>query len=295
MNNNILDYIDYISFEKRLSLNTKSSYLNDLKAYENYLKKKGISTSKDIKKDDIRSYLVYLDKKKLKTSTIARKLTTIKNFHKFLVKNHITKEDISEGIERPKLSKRLPNTLSVEEVDILLDIKLNTPFDYRNKAMLELLYGTGLRISELVNLTIHSIDLENCIIRIIGKGSKERIIPIGDYAIKYLNLYLEKRVELIKNMQSDYLFLNNHGKKITRQGFFKILKRLLEEKNLNTNVSPHTLRHSFATHLLSGGADLRSIQTLLGHSDIATTKIYTHISNNKIKDEYHEYHPRDHK
>ena len=295
MDNSILDYIDYISFEKRLSNNTKTSYLNDLKAYRSFLNKKGINTYKDIKKSDIRAYLAYLDNNKMKTTTIARKLTTIKNFHKYLLRNHIIKEDVADSIQRPKLQKKLPNTLTIQEVDILLDIKLDTPFDYRNKAMLELLYGTGIRITELITLTIHSIDLNNCIVRLMGKGSKERIIPLGDYTIKYLQKYLKERVNLLKSNQNDYLFLNNHGKRITRQGFFKILKQLLKDKGLNTNVSPHTLRHSFATHLLSGGADLRSIQTLLGHSDISTTKIYTHISNDKVKDEYHEYHPRDHK
>lgn len=295
MNDTILDYIDYITFEKGLSNNTKVSYLNDLKEYEKFLSKRGINTCKNIKKSDIRAYLAKLDKDKCKSSTIARKLTTIKNFHKYLLKEHIVDIDEAETIERPKLVKYLPNTLSIEEVDILLDIKLDTIFDYRNKAMLELLYGTGLRVSELVNLTIHSIDLENCIIRLIGKGSKERIIPLGDYTIYYLKEYLKVRNDFFKNNKNDYLFLNNHGNCITRQGFFKILKNLLEEKSLNPNISPHTLRHSFATHLLSGGADLRSIQVLLGHSDISTTKIYTHISNEKVQKEYHEFHPRDHK
>lgn len=295
MNDTILDYIDYITFEKGLSNNTKVSYLNDLKEYEKFLSKRGINTCKNIKKSDIRDYLTKLDQDKCKSSTIARKLTTIKNFHKYLLKEHIVDIDEAETIERPKLVKYLPNTLSIEEVDILLDIKLDTIFDYRNKAMLELLYGTGLRVSELVNLTIHSIDLENCIIRLIGKGSKERIIPLGDYTIYYLKEYLKVRNDFFKNNKNDYLFLNNHGNCITRQGFFKILKNLLEEKSLNPNISPHTLRHSFATHLLSGGADLRSIQVLLGHSDISTTKIYTHISNEKVQKEYHEFHPRDHK
>ena len=290
----ILDYIDYISYEKGLSNNTRVSYLNDLKEYEAYLKKKGITNCTDIKKDDIRAYLRYLDNNS-KTTTIARKLTVIKNFHKYLLKEHITKTDEAESLERPKLEKHLPNTLTIEEVDKLLDIKLDTPFDYRNKAMLELLYGTGIRVSELVNLTLHSIDLENSIVRLSGKGNKERIIPLGDYTIDYLNRYLEERPNLLKKVNTDDLFLNNHGKKMSRQGFFKILKKLLEEKNLNTNISPHSLRHSFATHLLSGGADLRSIQVLLGHSDISTTKIYTHISNEKVQNEYHEYHPRDHK
>ena len=294
MKDHILDYIDYISYEKGLSNNTKTSYLSDLEEYEAYLNKKGITSCPDIKKDDIRSYLRYLDNNS-KTTTIARKLTTIKNFHKYLLKEHIVKVDEAESIERPKLQKHLPNTLTIEEVDLLLDIKLDTSFDYRNKAMLELLYGTGIRVSELVNLTIHSIDLENSIVRLSGKGNKERIIPLGDYTIHYLNEYLKVRPELFKKGNTDDLFLNNHGRRITRQGFFKLLKKLLEEKGLNTNISPHSLRHSFATHLLSGGADLRSIQMLLGHSDIATTKIYTHISNDKVLNEYHEYHPRDHK
>ena len=199
-------------------------------------------------------------------------------------------------ISRPKLQKRLPRALTVEEVDLLLDITLNTPFDYRNKAMLELMYGAGLRVSELVSLTLNQIDLENGLIRIMGKGRKEREIPIGEYGVYYLKLYLEHRGMLIKNhRQEDALFLNNHGKQITRQGFFKILKQLLLDKGLNPDVSPHTLRHSFATHLLSHGADLRSIQEMLGHSDISTTKIYTHVSDEKVEADYKKYHPREHK
>ena len=161
--------------------------------------------------------------------------------------------------------------------------------------MLELLYATGIRVSELIHLSIHSVDLENCIIRLIGKGGKERIIPIGEYTMVYLKEYLEKRNQLLKQNNCEALFLNNHGKEMTRQGFFKNLKKILREKGLNENIHPHTLRHSFATHLLNYGADLRSIQMLLGHSDIKTTKIYTHISREKIKEEYHEFHPRDHK
>ena len=182
------------------------------------------------------------------------------------------------------------------EVDLLLDIPLVTAFDYRNKAMLELMYGAGLRVSELVSLTVNQVDLENGMIRIMGKGRKEREIPIGEYGVYYLKLYLECRGQLIKHHhQEEALFLNNHGKQITRQGFFKILKELLLEKGLNPDVSPHTLRHSFATHLLSHGADLRSIQEMLGHSDISTTKIYTHVSDEKVTEDYKKYHPREHK
>ena len=225
-------------------------------------------------------------------TTVARKLTSIKNFHSFLEKEGIVSKNVSVGIKRPKLRKTVVRSLSVSDVDKLLDITLKSPFDYRNKAMLELIYGTGLRVSELVNLTLNNIDFTNCIIRIVGKGNKERIIPLGEYSMYYLNLYMERRNSLLKKNICDALFLNNHGKKITRQGFFKILKGLLKEKGLDPDVSPHTLRHSFATHLLNSGADLRSIQEMLGHSDISTTRIYTHVGDSKIRNDYKEYHPR---
>ncbi len=295
MDNDILDYIDYISYEKGLSDNTKISYKSDLMAYKEFLQKKHRTTWNQVKKEDIKAYLALLTNNKDTTTTLARKLTTIKNFHKFLLKENRIKVDEAENIERPKLRKKLPNTMSIEEIATLLDIQTTTEFDYRNKAMLELLYATGIRVSELINLTIHSIDLENCVIRLIGKGNKERIVPIGEYTMVYLKEYLNRRHKLLKGENVEALFLNNHGKQMTRQGFFKILKKLLKEKQLNEKISPHTLRHSFATHLLNYGADLRSIQIMLGHSDISTTKIYTHISRDKIKKEYHEYHPRDHK
>ena len=186
----------------------------------------------------------------------------------------------------------MPKTLSIEDVDNLLSISLETPFDYRNKAMLELMYGCGLRVSELVNLEINDIDITNCLIRIMGKGSKEREIPIGEYAIEYLKKYLDQRDLLLKNKPCTKLFLNNHGEGMTRQGFFKMLKALLLEKGLNSEVSPHTLRHSFATHLINRGADLRSIQEMLGHSDISTTKIYTRVTDEKVLEDYNEYHYR---
>ena len=204
----------------------------------------------------------------------------------------LVSSDVSSTVDRPKISKHLPNVLSVEEVDKLLDIKLETIYDIRNKAMLELLYGTGLRITELLDLKVFDLDLENCIVRCIGKGSKERIVPIGEYIIVYLTKYLEIRKDFIKGKSTDYLFLNKNGGRLSRFSFFKILKKMLEEKGIKKEVSPHSLRHSFATHMLENGADLRSIQELLGHSDIATTRIYTHISNNKVKRDYDEYHPR---
>ena len=291
----IVDFIQYCLFEKGLTDQTVSSYQNDLDVYLSFLQDKNVFLVKDITSDHIKEFLKIRGDSE-STSTVAHNLTVIKNFHKYLIKENIVKEDVSLFISRPKLQKRLPRTLTVEEVDLLLDITLNTPFDYRNKAMLELMYGAGLRVSELVSLTLNQIDLENGLIRIMGKGRKEREIPIGEYGVCYLKLYLEHRGMLIKNHRTeDALFLNNHGKQITRQGFFRILKQLLLDKGLNPDVSPHTLRHSFATHLLSHGADLRSIQEMLGHSDISTTKIYTHVSDEKVEADYKKYHPREHK
>ena len=286
----ILDFLNYCIFEKGLADRSKISYQNDLDVYRLFLKDKGVLNVNDITSDHIKDFLKARCEEE--TSTIAHNLTVIKNFHTYLLKEKLVESDVSEFIERPKLRKSLPKTLSIEDVDKLLDISLETPFDYRNKAMLELMYGCGLRVSELVSLEINDIDMINCFIRIMGKGSKEREVPIGEYAIHYLNLYLEQRPFLLKNKPCTKLFLNNHGMGMTRQGFFKILKALLLEKGLNPDVSPHTLRHSFATHLINRGADLRSIQEMLGHADISTTKIYTRVSDDKVLADYQEYHMR---
>ena len=259
------------------------------------MKKRNITNTNDISKSDIEKYLESLYKEDISVSSIARKLTTIKSFHNYMFQTKKVNIDVSETIERPKLRKKLPNVLTVEEVDKLLNIECNTLFDYRNKSMLELMYATGLRVSELLDLKLGDIDIENCVIRVVGKGSKERIVPIGEYTLDSLNNYLEVRNELLKNKTCEYLYLNNMGGRLSRFSFFKLIKKLLMEKGIHKDISPHTLRHSFATHMLDYGADLRSIQELLGHSDIATTKIYTHISNNKIKEEYNEYHPRSQK
>ena len=287
----INNYIDYILFERRLSKNTADSYRSDLDKFLIYLKKKKINSFKNTTKKDIINYLEYLNNNN-SVASVARKLTTIKNFYTYLTKIEYIKINITEGIERPKLSKKLPQVLTIEEVDKLLDIPLNSAFDYRNKAMLELMYGTGLRISELLDLKLGDIDFENCIVRCLGKGNKERIVPIGEYVIFYLNAYLEHRPILLKKRKNEYLFLNSRGDKLSRFSFFKILKSILKSKNINKNISPHSLRHSFATHILEGGGDLRSIQELLGHSDISTTKIYTHISNKQLKEDYEKFHPR---
>lgn len=290
----IEDFINYCIFEKGLSIKTKESYFNDLEVYKSFLNELGKSLVSEITSDDIKEFLKersFIEK----TTTIAHNLTVIKNFHAYLIKENIVKDDPSLYIERPKLKKSLPRTLSMDDVSKLLDIELKSAFDYRNKAMLELMYGTGLRVSEIVNLELSNIDLTNCVVRVFGKGSKEREIPLGEYSIYYLKLYLERRKSMLKGKSCEKLFLNNHGTGMTRQGFFKNLKQLLISKGLNPDVSPHTLRHSFATHLLNYGADLRSIQEMLGHSDIATTKIYTHVSDDKVIEDYNRYHPRSHK
>ena len=289
----IKDFLNYCIFEKGLSDKTKESYQNDLEVYKEFLNKKHIIRVDEITSDHIKEFLK--ERTEEETTTIAHNLTVIKNFHSYLLKEKLVKENVSEFIERPKLRKALPKTLSIEDIDKLLDIQLNTPFDYRNKAMLELMYGCGLRVSELVSLEINDIDITNCLIRILGKGSKERDIPVGEYALYYLKEYLKVRDTLLKGKTCNKLFVNNHGLGMTRQGFFKNLKNLLKEKGLNPEVSPHTLRHSFATHLINRGADLRSIQEMLGHSDISTTKIYTRVSDEKVVDDYNKYHLRSNK
>lgn len=289
INECIEKFIEYLIIDKKYSENTVKSYKNDLKKYETFMKNINIQ---NIKENHIKNYLKYLKDNNNDNRTINHNISTLRSFYKFLLIEKIIKDNPMEYIEMPKTKKSLPKTLSIEEIDKLLDIKLTNSFSYRNKAMLELMYSSGLRVSELVNVKIHDIDVSNCIIRIMGKGKKERIVPLGDYAIKYIDIYLkEHRNKLIKRELNEYLFLNNHGKKMTRQGFFKILKQLAREKNIKTDFSPHTLRHSFATHLLNGGADLRSIQEMLGHESISTTQIYTHVSKEQLKENYNNYHP----
>lgn len=285
------DYRNYLILEKGLSDNTKESYRYDLENFYNFFKERNIC---DLDEQDIIKYLKYLQESmKLSSRSIERHLTTLRGFFKYLAKMEIT-HDITKNIDNLKLGKFLPMTLSEEEINLLMDIKLDNPFAYRTKAMLELMYGSGLRVSELVNLEINDIDLYNNTIIVNGKGSKERIVPLGDYAKEYLIMYLQNRNALIKrkNGNPDKLFLNNHGKPITRNGFNYLLGNILKEKGIEKEVTPHTLRHSFATHMLNNGADLRTIQELLGHSDIVTTRIYTHVAKKQIHDNYDKYEMR---
>mgnify|MGYP004456644553 FL=1 len=284
----IMKYQTYLLSEKHLSDNSIFSYCEDIMLFLKYINKDVTS----ITKENIYNYLAYLDKEKYSVYSVARKISSLKSFYIFLNK-HYQMKNIIDDIEMPKYYKKLPTILTIEEIDKLLNVNLVSAYDYRNKAMLELMYATGLRVSELVNLDINNVNLEKNFVRCIGKGSKERIVPIGDVACNYLSIYLnEYRDKLTKNRLCESLFLNNHGNTITRQGFFKMLKEQCIKVGIDKNISPHMLRHSFATHLLNNGADLRSIQMMLGHSNLSTTQIYTNVSNDILRENYKLYHPR---
>ena len=289
MNNDYLkDYLDYLRIDKKYSNNTILSYEANLKHFFKYYKNK----IEDIKKDDLDSFMSILINEDKKNSSIAHYVTVLKEFFKFLEKEELIKKNPSIYLEMPKLTKHLPNVLSEDDVLKILDINLNNKYDYRNKAMLELMYSTGIRISELLDIKIHDINTFEATLKVMGKGSKERILPLGDYALYYIKIYLDKfRSELTKKEYSDYLFLNSRGKRLSRQAFFKLIKEIAIKKDIKVDFSPHTLRHSFATHLLKHGADLRSIQELLGHSSLSTTQIYTHIMDEQIKKDYRNSHP----
>ena len=286
--NELNDYINYLSLERQLSTNTIDGYKRDLEDFYKYTDKK----YKNIDKNDIINYISYLNKK-VGAKTINRHIVSIKNYFKYLERNNYISVNPCTDITGLKTPKKMPRVLSVEDIDKLLDIDLKDAYSYRNKAMLELMYSSGLRVSELLNLTISNIDLDMNLVRIFGKGSKERIVPISDIATKYLFEYINiYRNTLVKNNITDLVFLNSRGNRLSRQGFVKILKEIALEKGIKKEISPHVLRHSFATHLLNNGADLRSIQTMLGHENIETTQIYTHVSNNYVKKNYEEAHPR---
>lgn len=289
MNNDIInEFKTYLFTEKYLSDNSVESYYLDIKCYLEYIDK----DYNKITRDDIKNYLKYLNDSEYSKASTDRKISSIKAFHHYLYR-YYSVEDISKNIERSKKARKLPNILSIEEIEILLDFNLNNSFDYRNKAMLELMYATGLRVSEIINLTLNNIDLDNKVVRCFGKGNKERMVPFGDVCKSYLEIYINNyRSSLLKKYVTDSLFLNNHGKKMTRQGFELIVNEITKKQKLNRKITPHMLRHSFATHLLNNGADLRSIQIMLGHDNLSTTQIYTNVSNQILKENYDLYHPR---
>ena len=290
VNTFILDYIDYLKYEKNRSSRTIEKYKYSLIVFEKYMLNKNINLF-DVTQYNIIDFLTNYFKDK-GVSSKTNSITSINNFYIYLVKDKRIDINPCENIDRPKMKKRLPDVLTVNEVDKLLDIPLHTKEDYRDKAILEVLYATGIRISELTNLKMQDVDFTNKVVRVFGKGSKERIVPINKYALKYLGMYLDIRGSLLKGKLNDYIFLNNKGNAISRESFGLELNKIVKKQGLNKRVTPHMLRHSFATHMLNQGADLRSIQELLGHSDISTTTIYTHVSNEKVKNDYLKYHTR---
>ena len=287
MNENLENYRNYLKYERAYSDNTVGAYMNDLNKYEEFLKKDILKSDTE----DLEKYLKYI--KNLESTTVAHKITSIKSYFNYNIKREIVSVNPADKVSRPKLTKHLPEYLTEEEVGKLLDVEVKSPYDYRNKTILELLYSSGIRISELVNIKTPNYDSEECLIRIMGKGSKERIVPLGDYAVNIMNDYMNNYRPLINKKHTDYVFVNNRGDKISRQFIFKVIKKEALKKGIKKDISPHTLRHTFATHLLKNGADLRIIQELLGHENISTTQIYTHVTNNKLKSDYETYFPKD--
>jgi integrase/recombinase XerD len=287
-------FLDYLTIERGLAQNTIISYRYDLIKYINFLKKNNISSFNQTKKDLVNNYFVYLRKKNLEINSISRNLVAVKMLYRFLLIEGFIKEDITGLIEFPRMSKKLPHILSLREINLLLDkANFKSNLGLRDLAILELLYATGLRVSELIYLKIDDINMENRMLKCLGKGSKERIIPFGSKAYQSLGLYLDKvRQKLVKNPNEDILFLNSRGERLSRQGIFYLVKKYVRKAGIEKKITPHTLRHTLATHLLENGADLRSVQEMLGHSDISTTQIYTHVSRKWVSEEYYRAFPR---
>ena len=286
---NLRSFLNYLYIEKGLSQNTVKAYEVDLLAFISWITNNTNTDVINIKEDNINKYISYLFKTKLKSSSVNRKISSIKSFYLFLIKRSIVATSPISEVISPKQEKYLPSSMSEDEVDKLLNSPdSNIKIEKRDKAMIEMLYATGMRISELVNLKITDVDMQRCVVKVLGKGSKERLIPFGEEAYEALNNYLSDRDE----SSSKEVFLSNRKTKISRVAFWHRIKLYLVRENLKHTISPHTLRHAFATHLLNRGADLRSVQLLLGHSDLSTTQIYTHIAKQRLSDVLKKHHPR---
>lgn len=288
------EFVNYLIVERRLAANTIESYQRDIAGFLDCVSSRGIQDIYQVKIDTIRFHLKYLIENKLSSTSMARHLASIRVFYRFLINEKKLEEDPTTYIESPKLWSRIPNVLTLKEVNLLLNQPdTKTLLGLRDKAMLEILYAAGLRVSELVSLRTNDINLQAGFLISMGKGSKERIVPIGESARLKTEEYLtDIRPKLLKGLHTPELFLNRFGKKMTRQAFWKIIKKYVFSSGIKTNVSPHSIRHSFATHLLAGGADLRAVQQMLGHADIATTQIYTHVMKDRLREVYDKFHPR---
>ncbi len=295
MNIFLKEYLSVLSLEKNLSHNTVISYKNDITSFIAFLSSKNIDDPSQITYLHLSDFFKQLNELGLSKTSAARYYSSLKGFFKYLFQSNYIKSNPIEKVETPKLSKNLPNVLSINEVEkVLNQPDTNNKFGLRDKAILELFYACGVRISELLNLKISDLFFNEEMIRVFGKGSKERLIPIGESAINWITKYLKNsRPLLMKKLKSEnYVFLNSRGTKLSRMGVWKIVDRYVNEAGIKKEVHPHTFRHSFATHLLEGGADLRAVQEMLGHSDISTTQIYTHIDREYIKQVHKDYHPR---
>ncbi|GAA6236540.1 site-specific tyrosine recombinase XerD [Apilactobacillus micheneri] len=294
MNETINDYLHFLLIERGLSENTIKSYHQDLAEFANYLSKEHINSFKDVDSRIILNYMKYMKENGKARNSIIRFISTMRKFFKYLLRFHYIKNDPMIKIDTPKQAQHFPSVLTTKEVDRLLSTPdTNDKYGIRDRAIFEVMYATGLRVSEMVHLKMDNLHLEMGIIQTLGKGDKERIIPIGTQAIKWINFYVSSsRSKLLKNRRSDYLFLNAHGGGLSRQSIWQKIKRYVALAGIKKDVTPHTLRHSFATHILENGADLRIVQELLGHSDISTTQIYTHISHEHLNQSFNKYHPR---
>lgn len=287
-------FLNYLSVERGLSNNTLLAYREDLNFYIDFLLKSHIDALSKIDKNHIINFMLAQKDKGISANSIARRLAAIRMFHRFLARERIIKSDPSNLIDSPRLWKKIPDTLSVNEIEALISQPgLRDAQGIRDKSILETLYATGMRVSEAVNLKKDNVNLDIGFLRCIGKGNKERVIPLGKKAIASIKRYLESgRLKLLKGKESEFLFLNRFGKKISRVSLWKMIKKYALSAKINKPIKPHTLRHSFATHLLERGADLRSVQEMLGHSNISTTQIYTHINKDRLKAIHRMFHPR---
>lgn len=292
----ILDYLHFLRVERQLSQNTLSSYRRDLESYVEHIHiQQGLTSLNEVERGHILLHLEELRNAGISARTIARHISSIRSFHQFLLREKLAERDPTVHLEMPQIEQKLPRVLSIQDVEALIQApNRNKPQGVRDTAMLELLYGTGMRISELIGLNLEDVHLTMGFVRVFGKGGKERIVPLGKSAVAAIDLYLQNARSALQGTypKTDAFFINRRGKRLTRQGCWKLLKEHATNANIQQEITPHTLRHTFATHLIENGADLRAVQEMLGHADISTTQVYTHISKTRLSEVYKQFHPR---